>query len=69
VIDDATKRAATIVRDLVLLAEHLPLHPTRCQVVAEHEGTILAENGEAGGRSSPSSCPSAAPPSRPSLPA
>jgi len=32
VIDGATKRAADIVRDLVLFAEHFPLHLTRCDV-------------------------------------
>jgi len=31
-IDGATKRAASIVRDLVLFAEHFPLRPTRCDV-------------------------------------
>jgi signal transduction histidine kinase len=35
VIDAATKRAATIVRDLMLFAEHFPLHPSRCQVADE----------------------------------
>ncbi len=35
VIDAATKRAATIVRDLVLFAEHFPLRPTRCQIADE----------------------------------
>src|SRR5262245_26420206 len=35
VIDGATKRAAAIVRDLVLFAEHFPLRPSRCQVADE----------------------------------
>jgi C4-dicarboxylate-specific signal transduction histidine kinase len=35
VIDGATKRAATIVRDLMLFAEHFPMHPARCQVANE----------------------------------
>ena len=35
VIDGATKRAANIVRDLVLFAEHFPLHPSRCRVADE----------------------------------
>ena len=35
VIDTATKRAAAIVRDLVLFAEHFPLRPSRCQVAEE----------------------------------
>src|SRR6266545_704661 len=33
VIDGAIKRAADVVRDLVLFAEHFPLHLTRCRVV------------------------------------
>jgi C4-dicarboxylate-specific signal transduction histidine kinase len=33
VIDSAIKRAADIVRDLVLFAEHFPLHTSRCKVV------------------------------------
>src|SRR5262245_5647982 len=35
VIDTATKRAANIVRDLLLFAEHFPLRPSRCQVADE----------------------------------
>ncbi len=33
IIDGATKRAADIIRDLMLFAEHFPLRPTRCSVV------------------------------------
>jgi C4-dicarboxylate-specific signal transduction histidine kinase len=32
VIDAATRRAAEIIRDLMLFAEHFPLRPTRCRV-------------------------------------
>jgi signal transduction histidine kinase len=32
IVDGATKRAAEIVRDLMLFAEHFPLHLTRCRV-------------------------------------
>ncbi len=31
-IDGATKRAADIIQDLILFAEHFPLHPVRCRV-------------------------------------
>jgi signal transduction histidine kinase len=51
VIDGATKRAANIVRDLVLFAEHFPLHPSRCQVADElkhvlalHRARLEAQN-------------------------
>lgn len=51
VIDGATKRAANIVRDLVLFAEHFPLHPSRCQVADEikhvlalHRSRLEAQN-------------------------
>ena len=40
VIDGATKRAAEIIRDLILFAEHFPLRPTRCRV-AEEIGHVL----------------------------
>jgi C4-dicarboxylate-specific signal transduction histidine kinase len=40
VIDGAIKRAATIVRDLMLFAEHFPLRPTRCRV-ADHVTRVL----------------------------
>jgi len=43
VIDTATKRAATIVRDLVLFAEHFPLHPARCQVADEVRHVLALE--------------------------
>jgi C4-dicarboxylate-specific signal transduction histidine kinase len=43
VIDAATKRAATIVRDLMLFAEHLPLHPSRCQVADEIEQVLALQ--------------------------
>jgi signal transduction histidine kinase len=53
VIDGATKRAANIVRDLVLFAEHFPLHPSRCQVADElrhvltlHRGRLEAQHVE-----------------------
>src|SRR6266581_1099800 len=32
IIDGATKRAADIIRDLMLFAEHFPLRPSRCRV-------------------------------------
>jgi C4-dicarboxylate-specific signal transduction histidine kinase len=32
IVDGATKRAAEIIRDLMLFAEHFPLRPTRCRV-------------------------------------
>jgi len=35
VIDGATKRAAKIIKDLVLFAEHFPLRRTRCRVADE----------------------------------
>jgi C4-dicarboxylate-specific signal transduction histidine kinase len=35
VIDGATKRAAEIIRDLMLFAEHFPLRPTRCRIADE----------------------------------
>jgi C4-dicarboxylate-specific signal transduction histidine kinase len=35
IIDGATKRAADIIKDLVLFAEHFPLRPTRCSVTDE----------------------------------
>jgi signal transduction histidine kinase len=41
VIDAATKRAANIVRDLVLFAEHFPLRKTRCSI-AEQVIQVLA---------------------------
>jgi signal transduction histidine kinase len=43
VIDGATKRAANIVRDLVLFAEHFPLHPSRCQVAEELKHVLSLE--------------------------
>jgi signal transduction histidine kinase len=43
VIDGATKRAANIVRDLVLFAEHFPLHPARCQVADEIKHVLALE--------------------------
>ena len=44
VIDAATKRAATIIRDLVFFAERCPLRPTRCRV-AEQVKRVLAFHG------------------------
>lgn len=51
VIDGATKRAATIVRDLMLFAEHFSLHPQRCTVAEQidrvlelHRGRIEAQH-------------------------
>ncbi len=35
IIDGATKRAADIIRDLMLFAEHFPLRPVRCRVTDE----------------------------------
>jgi C4-dicarboxylate-specific signal transduction histidine kinase len=32
IVDGATKRAAEIIRDLMLFAEHFPLRPTRCRI-------------------------------------
>jgi signal transduction histidine kinase len=49
VIDGATKRAASIVRDLVLFAEHFPLHPSRCQVAEELKHVLGAPAGAARG--------------------
>jgi len=43
VIDAATKRAATIVRDLMLFAEHFPLHPSRCQVAEEIQHVLALQ--------------------------
>ena len=40
VIDTATKRAAEIIRDLVLFAEHFPLRPTRCRVADQVQRVI-----------------------------
>ena len=40
IVDGATKRAAEIIRDLILFAEHYPLRPTRCRV-AEQIGHVL----------------------------
>jgi signal transduction histidine kinase len=45
VIDGATKRAANIVRDLVLFAEHFPLHPSRCQVADELKHVLAMQRG------------------------
>ena len=45
VIDGATKRAASIVRDLVLFAEHFPLHPSRCQVAEELKHVLALQRG------------------------
>ena len=41
VIDGATRRAATIIRELMLFAEHAPLRPTRCSV-ADQIRQVLA---------------------------
>jgi C4-dicarboxylate-specific signal transduction histidine kinase len=43
VIDAATKRAANIVRNLVLFAEHFSLHPSRCNV-AEQIGHVVEQH-------------------------
>jgi signal transduction histidine kinase len=45
VIDDATKRAATIVRDLMLFAEHFSLHPLRCTVSEQIERVLDLHRG------------------------
>ena len=45
VIDGATKRAATIVRDLVLFAEHFPLRTSRCQVADEIKHVLALQRG------------------------
>src|SRR5499427_9204615 len=46
VIDGATKRAANIVRDLVLFAEHFPLHPSRCQVADELKRVLALQKSQ-----------------------
>jgi C4-dicarboxylate-specific signal transduction histidine kinase len=43
VIDAAAKRAASIVRDLILFAEHRPPRRTRCQVAAQIEEVLAFE--------------------------
>jgi C4-dicarboxylate-specific signal transduction histidine kinase len=45
VIDGATKRAATIVRDLMLFAEHFPLRTSRCQVADELKHVLALQRG------------------------
>src|SRR5262249_48621023 len=40
IIDGATKRAADIIKDLILFAEHFPLRPTRCSITEEMQ-TVL----------------------------
>ena len=44
-IDGATKRAASIVRDLVLFAEHFPLRPTRCNVADQIKHVLEQQRG------------------------
>ncbi len=48
VIDAATKRAATIVRDLMLFAEHFPLRPSRCQVAEEMRHVLEVQRARLG---------------------
>jgi signal transduction histidine kinase len=43
VIDGATKRAASVVRNLMLFAEHFSLHPTWCNM-AEQIGHVLEQH-------------------------
>jgi signal transduction histidine kinase len=45
VIDGAIKRAATIVRDLMLFAEHFPLRPTRCRVADQIKRVLDMHKG------------------------
>jgi signal transduction histidine kinase len=45
VIDGAIKRAANIVRDLVLFAEHFPLRPTRCSVADQVKRVLDLHKG------------------------
>jgi signal transduction histidine kinase len=45
-IDGATKRAASIVRDLVLFAEHFPLRPTRCDVADQIKHVLEQQRGQ-----------------------
>jgi len=40
IIDVATKRAADIIKDLMLFAEHFPLRPTRCSVTDEMQHVL-----------------------------
>ncbi|HEV8440277.1 MAG TPA: ATP-binding protein [Methylomirabilota bacterium] len=44
-IDDATKRAANIVRELVLFAEHFLLRPSRCKVVDQIQHVLAVHKG------------------------
>ena len=43
IIDGATKRAADIIRDLMLFAEHFPLRPTRCRVADQIRQVLEAQ--------------------------
>ena len=45
VIDGATKRAAEIIRDLMLFAEHFPLRPTRCRVAEQLQHVLDLQRG------------------------
>ena len=45
VIDAAAKRAASIVRDLILFAEHRPPRRTRCQVAEQIKEVVAFEEG------------------------
>jgi signal transduction histidine kinase len=45
VIDGAIKRAANIVRDLMLFAEHFPLRPTRCRVADQVKRVLDLHRG------------------------
>src|SRR5262245_185663 len=46
VIDGATKRAAKIINDLVLFAEHFPLRPTRCRIGDEIRHVLDLHRGQ-----------------------
>ncbi len=45
IIDGATKRAAEIIRDLMLFAEHFPLRPTRCRVAEQLQHVLDLQRG------------------------
>jgi len=45
IIDGATKRAADIIRDLMLFAEHFPLRPTRCRVADQIQHVLEVQKG------------------------
>jgi len=45
IIDGATKRAADIIRDLMLFAEHFPLRPTRCRDADQIRHVLEVQKG------------------------